>query len=382
MPQTRSPDAQLEANSRDAEALLDVASLIERFGLFGLIWFDRNLIVRRTFGRMVDFVKVGAPAADSLPLLIGLEAELVALSSDSPRTLEIPAVSIPTADGGAEKLNFTFLWSPQQSAVIALAHRSETQTALEVELSRQIRARLMAEAESNAKSRELQRANADLENYAGIISHDLQAPLRHMRYLTSNARDAPATSGVASHEALDLIAAQAERMSNMLQRLFEYSNIGRKYEALEIVDCGELVRGVIRSLPGSGFAVEIGGDWPTLLTLRAPLDLAMRNLIANARQHHDLSTGVIHVACADSQDAIVITVADDGPGIAPEHHAAIFLPFRTLNAAAETGATGMGLALVNRAVESVGGAVTLASNPAKARGTIFAVQWPKVIDAC
>ncbi|MGQ0457112.1 MAG: sensor histidine kinase [Hyphomicrobium sp.] len=303
----------------------------------------------------------------------------MALSAGPPRTLELPAVTMISADGESERFNLTFFWSRRLSAIVALAHRSESQTALELELSRQIRARLMAEGLTEAKSRELARANADLEDFAAIVSHDLKAPVRRIHQLASNADAALGVTASELRKRLEQIAAQADRMSQMLERLFDYSTLGRKYEALDMVDFGEIVRSIVTSSPPSGIAVEVTGDWPIFPTLRAPLDLALRNLIANALQHHDREYGHVRVACADSQDAVVITVADDGPGIAPQHHRAIFLPFRTIATSPAPVSTGMGLALVDRAVTSIGGAVTLASNPALERGALFAIQWPKVI---
>ena len=115
--------------------------------------------------------------------------------------------------------------------------------------------------------------------------------------------------------------------------------------------------------------------WPTLETVLAPLDLTLRNLIDNTVKHHDRDTGLLRIACADAGSTIEITIEDDGPGIAPEHHASIFLPFRTL----ANGGEGMGLAIVQKMVDAAGGAISLSSNPAERRGTTFKVRWPKQI---
>jgi len=81
------------------------------------------------------------------------------------------------------------------------------------------------------------------------------------------------------------------------------------------------------------------------------------------------------IACADKGCDLEITIEDDGPGIAPEHHASVFLPFRTLGSTGE----GMGLAIVQKMVDAAGGAITLASNPGERRGTTFKIRWPKQI---
>lgn len=370
--------AATEATARDG-AILDVVSLIEGLGLFGLLWLDADFRVRRAHGRIFDFVREGRPADESLPALIGLEAELSALRDQPERIIELPAISFATAEGLTDKFNLTFFWSAQENAIVALAYRSQAQSTLELELSRQIRARLMAEAEATALSRDLARANADLESFAAIISHDLKAPLRHMSQLACAAIEKRLTTEDPD-TALVEICAQAERMQHMLSRLFEFSMLGGKYDALEIVDTADLVQSIVKSFPESQIEIILEGEWPHLQTLRAPLDLSIRNLIANARQHHDRDTGLIRVACADSQDALVITISDDGPGVLREHQASIFLPFRTVGDVTDTHSTGMGLAMVDRAVTSVGGAVTIASDPDVERGATFAIQWPKLIE--
>jgi signal transduction histidine kinase len=136
-----------------------------------------------------------------------------------------------------------------------------------------------------------------------------------------------------------------------------------------------LVTEIVRSLPHRGIEVDIRGTWPTLDTLVAPLDLALRNLIDNTVKHHDRNSGRVRIGCADLGSVIEITIEDDGPGIAPEHHASVFLPFRTL----ANGGEGMGLAIVQKMVDAAGGTIALSSNPAERRGTTFIVRWPKQI---
>ena len=122
----------------------------------------------------------------------------------------------------------------------------------------------------------------------------------------------------------------------------------------------------------------------------AALDLVLRNLIDNAVKHHDRGTGLIIVSAEPGADSLRISVIDDGPGIAPEFHEAVLLPFRTLDAMGANGksgggtasaittrkGTGMGLAFVNRTVETMGGKLAIRSQPAAQRGTTFVLDWP------
>ncbi len=70
---------------------------------------------------------------------------------------------------------------------------------------------------------------------------------------------------------------------------------------------------------------------------------------------------------------------DDGPGIPPDWHAAVFQAFRKVADRAHTDGSGIGLALVKKTIESVGGSISIVSDPAHRRGTTFRVIWPKTI---
>ncbi len=390
MPPTRLPAAAPEApagRSMDPEAIdsadpkvLEAGALLAHFGAFGIIWLTAELFVDDTFGRLANFVLKGAPVTDSILPIIGLESEILALKLEPNRVLELPAVSVATGAERTGKLNFTFVWNPKRNAPMAIAYKSASQTELEIELSKQIRARLMAEAEVTAKSKELARANSDLESFAAIISHDLKAPLRHMRQMTETAFESTQSSGdQALRNILRDIEGQSRRMSHMLTALLDYSTIGRKYEALESVDTASLIAAVKDSLPESGHIISIDGQWPVLMTLRAPLDLVLRNLICNALQHHDNQNGRININCEESPLSVVITIADDGPGIDQHHHTSIFLPFRTLQTDTGKPSTGMGLAAVKKTIDGAGGTISVISDPKIQRGTTFAVTWPKVL---
>lgn len=380
MPQPRSSTA-APPDGRDvpAAALAAIGLDVAAKGVFGLAWIDRALVVRTVFGPLADFIAVGHPLTDSVPPLIGLEADLVRLSDSPGQLLELPAVSIVGPAGAAPKLNFTAFWLDGADRLLLLVYRASARSDVDVELTRQVRGRLMAEAELEAKSRALEIANRDLEQFATIISHDLDAPLRALRHRADEAETAlEADDALAARAHIAEFRAQTRRMSRMMRALLDYASVGRKSEALSAIDTGALVRAVVASLPRPpGIRVEIGGFWPEIETLEAPLDLVLRNLLDNALKHHDRDRGRIAVTARGTASHLEIEVSDDGPGIPAAAREAVFHPFRTLGG--PTGGTGMGLALVKRTVESVGGSVRLGSGDAGGRGTTFVVLWPLVV---
>ncbi len=367
-----------KAMQRSLPHLIEKAGkVIAGYGIYGIVWLDNDLIAENRFGKLVDFVELGKPITDSVLPLIGLENEIQGLRQYPSRILELPAVAVATADGNSKRMNFTFVWLADEQQPMMLAYRSNSQTELELELSKQIRARLMAEEVVTAKSKELARANADLESYAAIISHDLKGPLRHMRFIADEVIAECAERGDENlGKKLSEIQQLSRRMSHMLSELLDYASLGRKYEGLAQTDTRALVESITRSIRENGFEVHIDGHWPVIATLAAPLDLILRNVIQNAQKHHDGATGRVRVSCSDEASALVFTVADDGPGIDREHHQAVFLPFRALGT---SGGTGLGLAMVKKMAESVGGSIKLHSDPAEGRGATFTLYWPKYI---
>lgn len=368
---------------REAPLISASRLLVER-GFFGIVWLDEDLRVSGRYGPLVAFVDLDAPVAASILPFSGIEAEIVALRQ-AHSVLDIPSVTIITQDGRTPRLNLAALWSEADRCFLVLVSRAVVSPDLEVELNRQIRARLIAEADVKSKSQQLARvnsdlarANADLEQFASIISHDLRSPLREMRYLADDAEEALDGGDLAAtRQGLSNLRAQSQRMTQMLSALLSYASAGQKADAVELVDTNALVTAVVRHLPcPEGINIETKGTWPLLMTVAAPLDLVLRNLIDNAICHHDRDVGLITITATDSHDGLVIAVADDGPGIRPRDQKAIFLPFRTLVARPD-GTGGMGLPLVLRTLNSLGGRIEVSSGAPGSRGTTFTVYWPK-----
>lgn len=362
--------------------LADAGAFLAGREVYGLAWIDASLVVRATYGPKAGFVTVGRPVTDSVTPLIGLEPQMQELQGNPTEALELPAVVIHTGPDRQARYNLSLFWSPENETYYLLVARADLNGSLEIELLRQVRARLMAEAETKAKSDALARANRDLEGYATIISHDLQAPMRALRYVAEEAAVAlDAGDAAEARRKLDWIDAQTKRMSAMLSGLLDFSSIGRKVEALEPVDTRAVAEAVRDGVPESGGkVVTVTGSWPVIETLKAPLDLVLRNLVDNAVKHHDRANGIITLACNETADALTITVTDDGPGIPSSHQEAIFLPFRTL---AEPGkpsdGIGLGLALVRRTLENLGGGIRVTSQGETKRGATFKIHWPRTI---
>lgn len=225
---------------------------------------------------------------------------------------------------------------------------------------------------------ELARSNAALEQFAYSASHDLRAPLRAIANLAEwIEEDMPKDLSETSRDHLKKLRDRVRLMEDLTEDLLHYSRAGRITGEIREVDLGDLVRDLVELLaPPAGFVVEVAPPMAVLHTSKAALDQVLRNLIDNAIKHHDRNRGHIVVRSRELGWAgWEFTVEDDGPGIPVEHHDHVFEMFRQLRPRDEVGGTGMGLALVRRIVESLGGRVWLV--PVDPRGTAFHFTWPR-----
>jgi len=93
-------------------------------------------------------------------------------------------------------------------------------------------------------------------------------------------------------------------------------------------------------------------------------------------KHGDIKPTEVTISAELHEDYWHFTVADNGPGVDPRHHDKIFLPFRKLKAADQSAGSGIGLALVRKSVEDLGGFINIQSNPGVKRGSVFKFSWP------
>jgi signal transduction histidine kinase len=235
---------------------------------------------------------------------------------------------------------------------------------------------LVLQERLEAQMGELQRANEELNNFSYVASHDLKSPLRGIDQLASwIAEDLGDSLSGDTREHLRLMRSRIKRMEMLLDDLLAYSRVGRANGEAISINTRELVEAVFElQAPNKPIELLVADDMPIIKGQKVPLELVFRNLIGNAIKHHDKPQGTIRVSASKAANGFEFRVQDDGPGIAPEHQQRVFGMFQTLKPRDEIEGSGMGLALVKKAVESVGGTVTVESDGQQ--GSTFRFTWP------
>ena len=258
--------------------------------------------------------------------------------------------------------------------------------ALELEQALEQRARTLQALRSGERERELligrlERSNRDLDQFAYVTSHDLKAPLRGIANLAGWIQEDLADRNLPAETRrhLELLQDRVRRMEALIEAILQYSRAGRVSTEPERVDCGQLLRETIDLLSPSDKAdLRIADDLPTVFTYRMIFQQALINLLANAIKFADVDNPRVDIAWADAGDFVELMVADNGAGIDSAHHSKIFKIFQTLGAEQAQEGTGIGLAVVKKTAEAVGGSVRVISTVGE--GATFILRWPKRVN--
>jgi PAS domain S-box-containing protein len=227
------------------------------------------------------------------------------------------------------------------------------------------------------RTRRLQEANQDLEDFAHVVSHDLKAPLRAISQVAGwFMEDYGANLDARGEEMIQLLNGRAHRLEKLIDGILEFSRVGRAPERLTPVELRQVAAAVVELLaPPAYITITLAANLPCVMADATLMQQIFQNLLSNAVKFMDKPEGRIDVTARERENDWLVCVADNGPGIEAKYHEKIFQIFQTLAARDKFESTGIGLALVKRAVERGGGKVWLESTPGQ--GCAFYFTLPK-----
>lgn len=237
----------------------------------------------------------------------------------------------------------------------------------------------------SSQAAQLSENNRDLESFAHIVSHDLKTPLRNIHsladileedldfYLASNDPKAEI------QPCLNSLRDQVTRSQSLITGILEYSVHDGRESPTSMVDTHELVNSIAQQLDLKPGQLSLDGEFPSIETNMTRLAQVFTNLMQNGIKYNpDTDNATLEVSVTQVDGISQFSVTDNGPGIDPRYHERIFQPFTTLEAVTDIHSSGIGLSIVQRAVEHQGGDIRVSSvtEPGSQTGTTFTFSWP------
>ncbi len=244
---------------------------------------------------------------------------------------------------------------------------------LNTELEHEIAERTKVEEKQTQLVSKLEGTNKELKDFAYIISHDLKAPLRAIGSLSHwIGEDYASCFDEEGQNHMNLLKGRVDRMNNLIEGVLKYSRVGRIREKPIELNLNSLVADVIDSLDqDETIEIQVRNKLPLVFGEMTPFIQIFQNLISNAIKYMDKPKGKINISCDEDEDFWTFAVSDNGPGIDKKYHDKIFQIFQTLIPRDDFESTGVGLSIVKKIIEGLGGTIRVESQLTEGSAFIF-----------
>jgi len=219
---------------------------------------------------------------------------------------------------------------------------------------------------------------ASIGTLSAGIAHEISNPLAAIKSMVEILKSKESMDSESAKQ-LDTIAKQLDRLSTITREMLDFAVA--KSDSRTITDINEVVASSLRlvgfdsSFRDVGIEIHLAGDLPKIHCNPDQMQQVIVNLLLNARQAIE-NDGIIEIETRDSDAWVIIEVRDTGCGIPEEDASRIFDPFFTTKA--DTGGTGLGLAVSYGIIQSHKGSLEAVENIP--RGTILRISLPKLLD--
>ena len=248
-------------------------------------------------------------------------------------------------------------------------HNVANLVAMQIQNALNLQERLKAERRSKELLEQLEASNAELEEYAHIVSHDLKSPLRNIYALVEWIKqDNDGSWDQSTLRNFDLIGSTLEKMEGLITGILAYSSINNETFQPKRVNCQDVIYDAVQLVHvPDHIEIEIQEDFPQVVSDKMRLVQLYQNLIGNAVRYSDREQGHIRIFWEEKNGQMIFGVADNGVGIDPVYHEKIFKIFESLSDSKDS--TGVGLSIVKKIIDLHQGQIWLESEVGK--GTTF-----------
>jgi PAS domain S-box-containing protein len=231
-----------------------------------------------------------------------------------------------------------------------------------------------------SRTKELEISNAELEQFAYVASHDLQEPLRMVSgFLTQLEKKYGEQLDEKAKHYIYYAVDGAKRMRQIILDLLEFSKVGKYLDDEKLVSIPEIIEEVKsllqKNIEESGAVIQYE-QLPTIRASKTPVFQIFNNLISNALKYQKYAEiPIIQIRANETPEFWEFSVSDNGIGIDEAYFEKIFLLFQRLHNKEKYSGTGIGLAIVKKIIENLGGKIWVKSKIDK--GSTFYFSLPK-----
>ncbi|MEM9090097.1 MAG: PAS domain-containing protein [Cyanobacteria bacterium P01_F01_bin.53] len=267
------------------------------------------------------------------------------------------------------------------------------------DLEMQVKARTK---EVEIRAKELERSNAELQQFAYVASHDLQEPLRTISSFTELlAQEYGDRLDGEAEEYIEFITDGALRMQQLIKDLLAYSRVNSRGKAFAPTDCEKVIKRVIGNLKfaiAESQAIVTHEPLPEIFADESQIQQLFQNLISNALKFRGEKPPQVHISVvsqchaqakqdeehdptSENQAPLRFCVSDNGIGIEPAYREQIFEIFQRLHSRRIYAGTGIGLAICRKIVQRHGGRIWVEESPEKGAAFHFTLSSQREMDS-